>query len=170
MMFKPWLRRYPVCGFFAVAFAISWDGILIVMGITDFDLVDLKPLHTGPIIVLMLPGARVSGLALTAVLWRRTEFRRLWARTARWRVGLRRVLVALMTMPLLSLAALTSSPMAVCFAVSNRGLRTSAPDPLRKAEAALSMTAVKRLQAMGGSDARAPCHTAVIQALASRGL
>lgn len=106
MRFEPWLRRYPVCSFFALAFAISWGGILIVMGTTDFDLVDLKPLDTGLIFVLMLLGPSVSGLALTAVLEGRAGFRRLWARAAHWRVGLRWVLVALMTMPLLLLATL----------------------------------------------------------------
>jgi membrane protease YdiL (CAAX protease family) len=106
MRFEPWLRRYPVCSFFALALAISWGGIPIVMGATDFDLVDLRPLDTGLIFVLMLLGPSVSGLSLTALLEGRAGFRRLRAGAAHWRVGLRWYLVALMTMPLLLLATL----------------------------------------------------------------
>jgi membrane protease YdiL (CAAX protease family) len=106
MRFEPWLRRYPVCSFFALAFAISWGGILIVMGATNFNLVELRPLDTGLIFVLMLLGPSVSGLALTALLEGRAGLRRLVARVAHWRLGLRWYLVALMTMPLLLLVTL----------------------------------------------------------------
>ena len=106
MKFEPWLRRHPVGSFFALAFAISWGGILVVLGATGFHLVDLRPLDTGLIFVLMLLGPSVSGLALTALLEGRAGFRRLRAGAAHWRVGLGWTLVALMTMPVLLLATL----------------------------------------------------------------
>ena len=106
MKFEPWLRRYPVCGFFAMAFGISWGGILVVLSATDFNLVDLRPLDTGLIFVLMLLGPSTSGLVLTALLEGRAGLRRLVARMAHWRLGLRWYLVALMTMPLLLLVTL----------------------------------------------------------------
>jgi uncharacterized protein len=100
------LRRHPLLSYFALAFAISWGGILIVMGATDFDLLDMRPLDTGLIFVLMLLGPSVSGLALTALLEGRAGFRRLRAAAVLWRVGVRWYLVALATMPLLLLATL----------------------------------------------------------------
>ncbi|OIP17824.1 MAG: hypothetical protein CO105_15385 [Comamonadaceae bacterium CG_4_9_14_3_um_filter_60_33] len=106
MRFETLLRRYPVCSFFALAFGISWGGILIVMAATDFNLLDLRPLDTGLIFVLMLLGPSVAGLALTALLEGRAGFHRLRVRAARWRVGFCWYLVALMTMPLLLLATL----------------------------------------------------------------
>ena len=106
MTFEPWLRRHPVCSFFALAFAISWGGILVVMATTGFDLLELRPQDTGLIFVFMLLGPSTSGLALTALLEGRTGLRRLVARVAHWRLGLRWYLVALMTMPLLLLVIL----------------------------------------------------------------
>jgi membrane protease YdiL (CAAX protease family) len=54
----------------------------------------------------MLLGPSTSGLALTALLEGRAGLRRLAARMAHWRLGLRWYLVALMTMPLLLLVIL----------------------------------------------------------------
>lgn len=106
MKFEPWLRRYPVFSFFALAFLISWGGILVVMATTGFDLINLRPLDTGLIFVFMLLGPSVAGLVLTALLEGRAGLHWLRARLVHWRVGLRWYLVALMTMPLLLLATL----------------------------------------------------------------
>jgi membrane protease YdiL (CAAX protease family) len=106
MKFEPWLRRYPLCSFFVLAFGISWGGILVVMATTGFDLLELRPLDTGLIFVFMLLGPSASGLALTALIEGRVGLRRLVARVAHWRLGLRWYLVALMTMPLLLLVNL----------------------------------------------------------------
>lgn len=106
MRFEPWLRRHPVTGFFALTYGISWGGILIVMGATDFNLLALRPLDTGLVFVLMLLGPSTSGLALTALLEGREGIHRLGSRLAHGQVGFRWYLVALMTMPLLLLATL----------------------------------------------------------------
>ncbi len=106
MKLESWLRRHPLIGYFALAYAISWGGILIVLGATDFDLVELRPLDTGLIFVLMLLGPSISGLALTALLDGRDGLRRLGASLVRGRVGVRWYAVALLSMPLLLLAIL----------------------------------------------------------------
>ena len=106
MKFEPWLRRYPVFSFFALAFAISWGGILVIMATTGFDLINLRPLDTGLIFVFMQLGPSTSGLALTALLEGRAGLRRLVARVAHWRFGFRWYGVALLTMPLLLLVTL----------------------------------------------------------------
>ena len=106
MTFEPWLRRHPVSSFFALAYGISWGGILMVVSTSGFTLGDLRLLDTDLIFVSMLLGPCTAGLALTALLEGREGMRRLGSRVAHWRVGLRWYVVALMTMPLLLLAAL----------------------------------------------------------------
>jgi membrane protease YdiL (CAAX protease family) len=106
MKLEPWLRRHPVCSFFALAFGISWGGILIVMGSAGFNLVELRPLDTGLIFGFMLLGPGASGLALTALLEGRAGLRRLVARMPHWRLGLRWYGVALLTVPMLLLVIL----------------------------------------------------------------
>jgi uncharacterized protein len=106
MTFAARVRRDPLHSYFALVFGISWGGILIVMGSTDFNLIDLRPLDTGLVFVSMLLGPSVAGLAMTAMLDGRQGLRHLALRAARYRVGLRWYAVALLTMPLLLLATL----------------------------------------------------------------
>ncbi len=66
MTLEPWLRRHPLCGYFGLAFGVSWGGILILFIARGFDLAALQPLDTSLMVVLMLLGPSTSGLALTA--------------------------------------------------------------------------------------------------------
>lgn len=106
MTFTAWVRRYPLRSYFALVFGISWGGILIVLGAADFNLIELRPLDTGLIFASMLLGPSVAGLTMTAMLDGRQGLRHLASRVAHYQVGLRWYLVALLTMPLLLLAAL----------------------------------------------------------------
>jgi uncharacterized protein len=101
-----WLQRHPLLAYFALAYGISWGGILVVLGLTGFDLVKLRPLDTGLIFVLMLLGPSIGGLAMTALLNGREGLHQLRSGLAHWRVGRRWVAVALLTMPILMLAVL----------------------------------------------------------------
>lgn len=103
---KPWLRRYPLIAYFALAYGISWSGIVIVLGATGFDLANLRPLDTGIIFALMLLGPSASGLSMTAHLEGRAGLCRLWLSLVRWHVGIRWYALALMTMPVVLLAVL----------------------------------------------------------------
>ncbi len=87
MTFAARVRRDPLRSYFALVFGISWGGILIVMGSTDFNLIDLRPLDTGLVFVSMLLGPSVAGLAMTAMLDGRQGLRHLVSRAARCRVG-----------------------------------------------------------------------------------
>ena len=106
MTFTAWVRRYPLRSYFALVFGISWGCILIVLGAADFNLIELRPLDTGLIFASMLLGPSVAGLTMTAMLDGRQGLRHLASRVAHYQVGLRWYLVALLTMPLLLLAAL----------------------------------------------------------------
>lgn len=68
MTLEPWLRRHPLIGYFALAYGISWGGILILLVARGLDLAALQPLDTSLMVVLMLPGLSTGGLALTARL------------------------------------------------------------------------------------------------------
>ena len=106
MTFTAWVRRYPLRSFLALAFGISWGGVLIVMGSTDFNLIELRLRDTGLIFASMLLGPSVAGLTMTAMLDGRQGLRHLASRVAHYRVGVRWYGVALLTMPLLLLATL----------------------------------------------------------------
>ena len=106
MTLEALLRRHPLSGYFALAYGVSWSGILIIFATTGFNIAELRPLDTGLIFMSMLLGPSATGLALTALLEGREGMRRLGARAVHWRVGLRWYGVAVMTMPLLLLAVL----------------------------------------------------------------
>ena len=101
-----WPLRHPLLAYFGLTYLISWGGIALVHDVTDFDLVNLRPLDTGLIFVSMLLGPSVSGLAMTARLQGRARLRRLWSSLARWQVGARWYALALLMMPVLFLEVL----------------------------------------------------------------
>jgi membrane protease YdiL (CAAX protease family) len=105
-MIRAALGCHPLIGYFALAYGISWGGILIVLGATGFDLVELRPVDTGLIFVLMLLGPSTSGLVLTALIEGRAGLRRLGLRMTRWKAGSRWYAFALLTMPFFLLAIL----------------------------------------------------------------
>jgi uncharacterized protein len=100
------LRRHPLTAYFLLTYGISWGGILVVVSVTGFDLVKLRPLGTGLIFVLMLLGPSISSLTMTALLDGREGLGALRSSLAHWRVGRRWVAVALLTMPVLMLSVL----------------------------------------------------------------
>lgn len=106
MTLGPWPQRHPLIAYFALAYGISWSGIVIVLAVTGFDLANLRPLDTGLIFVLMLLGPSTSGVAMTAGLEGRAGLRRLWSSLVRWQVGVRWYAMALLTMPVVLLAIL----------------------------------------------------------------
>jgi membrane protease YdiL (CAAX protease family) len=108
-----WLRRHPLLAYFALAYGISWGGILMVLAATGFDLTDLRPIDTGVIFVSMLLGPSMAGLVLTALLEGRSGLHELGARLMRWRLDGRWYAVALLTMPTLLLAVLWSVSIAI---------------------------------------------------------
>ena len=67
MTLEPWFRRRPLTGYFALAYGISWGGILILLVARGVDLAGLQPLDTSLMVVLMLLGPSTSGLALRMI-------------------------------------------------------------------------------------------------------
>jgi len=81
------LQRHPLAWFFALAFGISWGGILVIAAARGFDLSPLQPVEGGLIFLMMLLGPSLSGLICTALTDGRAGFRALRRSALRWRVA-----------------------------------------------------------------------------------
>ena len=110
---KAFIKSHPLLTYFALAFAISWGGVLIVVGPggipgTTEQFETLFPFA----ILAMLAGPSVAGLLLTGLVHGRAGFRELLSRLLRWRVGARWYAVALLTAPLSVMAVLLALSLA----------------------------------------------------------
>ncbi len=100
------VSSHPVSTFYAVAFAISWGGMALVLGgppslPAEPERVDrLMPV----VVAALLAGPGLAGLLWTGVLSGREGLRELWSRLLRWRVDARWWAFALLVAPL-SMAA-----------------------------------------------------------------
>jgi CAAX protease family protein len=104
---KAFIRSRPVLTYFVLAFAISWGGILMVIG--PGGILGTREVSEGlmPFVYLAtLLGPSIAGILLTGLVDGRTGLRALLVRLRRWRVGVRWYAVALLTAPLLIAATL----------------------------------------------------------------
>ena len=104
---KAFIKRHPLClGYFALAFAISWGGILIVVGLGPggFSAPQVKQYRCRPVrCPRVARGPSVAGILDRPPLWK-TGLRELRPGLLRWRVGVRWYAVALLTAPLMYVA------------------------------------------------------------------
>jgi uncharacterized protein len=100
-------QRYPVLSFYALVFAISWGGILILVAPTG---IPGRPEDVDRLFMLTLAalfaGPSISGLVMTALVGGRAGLRDLLDRLLRWRVGAKWWAAALLTGPVLVAAVL----------------------------------------------------------------
>jgi hypothetical protein len=89
------IKRHPLLSFFALTFAISWGGMLLVIAAGGSGGVPMLAWVAGP---------PVSGILLTGLLHGRAGFRDLLTRMRRWSVRARWYAVALLTAPLVLMA------------------------------------------------------------------
>ena len=95
----------PGATYFALTFAVSWAGVLLVVGPGGIPGTVERFMTVGPVMYLaMLAGPSVAGLLMTGLVSGRAGFRELLARLLKWRVGGRWYAVALLTAPLLVMA------------------------------------------------------------------
>ena len=112
---KAFIKKHPVLSYFALAFAISWGGFVMVVGPGSFPGTGSQfDTLTTFVVLAMLTGPSVAGLLLTSLVSGRAGFRELLSRLLTWQVGARWYAVALLTAPILAAAVLlalsTSSP------------------------------------------------------------
>jgi membrane protease YdiL (CAAX protease family) len=98
------VKGRPVLSFYALAFAISWGGMLLAVGLgpggfsaTPQQLQMDVPYATPA----MVAGPSVAGILLTGLLYGKAGLREFRSRLLKWRVGARWYAVALLTAPLL---------------------------------------------------------------------
>ena len=104
---KAFIKRHPVPTYYALVFAISWGGGLIVIG--PGGILGAKPISGArlPFVYLAaLAGPSVAGILLAGLVHGRAGLRDFRSRLFRWRVGVRWYAVALLTAPLLMTATL----------------------------------------------------------------
>jgi len=101
------INSHPLLVYYALAFAISWGGFLMVVGPGGFPGTQEQLETLLPFVAwAMLAGPSVAGILMTALVHGRAGLRELLSRLLRWRVGARWYAVALLTAPLLAAAVL----------------------------------------------------------------
>lgn len=104
---QAFITTRPVLIYFALTFAISWGGVLIVVGPGGFPGTREQFETLFPVAVLaMVAGPSVSGLLLTGLVSGRAGLHEFLSRLLKWRVSARWYAVALLTAPLLMMALL----------------------------------------------------------------
>jgi uncharacterized protein len=107
---RAFIKRHPVLSYFVLAFAISWGGILpIIGGVGAIPGTAEQTTKLFPAVYLVtVAGPSLAGLLLTGLTGGWTGFRELGSRLLKWRVGARWYAVALLTTPLTVMATLLS--------------------------------------------------------------
>ena len=107
--------RSKLLTYFALAFAISWGGVLLIIGSGGIPGTPEQTDRLFPFVYLaMLAGPTFSGLLVTALFDGRTGLRELRSRLSAWRVSVRWYVAALFIAP----AAVTVTLLALSFASS----------------------------------------------------
>jgi uncharacterized protein len=101
------IKKYSVLAYYALTFAISWGGILILVGPGGLPGTSEQVERLMPFAILtFLLGPAVAGPLLTGLVYGRAGLRDLLSRLLRWRVGPHWYAVALLTAPLLMMMVL----------------------------------------------------------------
>lgn len=104
---KAFIERHSLPIYFALVFAISWGGMIIVLGPGAFTGAATPTDALLPFVFLaMFAGPSVAGLLMTGLVHGRAGYRDLLSRLLRWRVGAGWYAIALLTAPLLIAAVL----------------------------------------------------------------
>jgi hypothetical protein len=96
---KAFIKSHPVLSYFALVFAISWGGMLLLI---------LAGGSSGIPMLAWVAGPPVAGIVFTGLVYGRAGFRDLLSRMTRWRVDARWYAVALLTTPLYLTAILVA--------------------------------------------------------------
>jgi hypothetical protein len=104
---KAFIKRHPLLSYFALAFAISWSGVLFVAGgpggiSANREASEMQVTLLYPVLIV---GPSVAGILLTALLYGRAGLSEFGSRLLKWRIGARWYAVALLTAPLSVTAA-----------------------------------------------------------------
>lgn len=94
---RVFIKRHAVPIYYALAFAITWGGALLILGPDGFFATGSDIAGAG---ALVIAGPAIAGVFMTGLVDGRAGLRGLVSRLRRWRVGARWYAVALLTGPL----------------------------------------------------------------------
>ena len=101
------IQKHPVLTYYALVFAISWGGILMIVAPGGIPGEPDAVARLFPFtLAALFAGPSVAGVVMTALVSGRAGFRELIARLGRWRVGVAWWAAALLTGPVLVAAVL----------------------------------------------------------------
>ncbi len=104
---KAFIKRHPLLSYCVLVFAISWGGMLIMVGPGGIPAnADHPEMLVAFSYLAMLTGPGVAGILLTALLDGKAGLREFRSRLLRWRVGAGWYALAILTAPLLMTAVL----------------------------------------------------------------
>jgi hypothetical protein len=100
------VSKHPLLAYFGLTFAISWAGVVLVIGgPSGFAGVKAQDNRLFPLALLaMLAGPSLTGVLLTGLIDGKRGLRELRSRLLKWRVGGRWYAVALLAAPLVAVA------------------------------------------------------------------
>ncbi len=94
------VRRHALLIYFVLTLAISWGGLLAIIGPSGFLGTAAAPAEHMPILILaMLLGPTIAGLLMTALVYGRAGFGELLSRLRCWQVGADWYWIAVLTAP-----------------------------------------------------------------------
>jgi membrane protease YdiL (CAAX protease family) len=100
---KAFIKKHPVLTYYALVFAMSWGGILLIVGGpggipgSSEEVEMLMP----PVLLALFAGPSVAGLLMIRLVAGRVGLHDLLSRLLRWRVGARWYAAALLSAPLI---------------------------------------------------------------------
>lgn len=102
------IKQHPVLSYYLLVFAISWGGILILIGGPGNipGTIEQARRLFFPALLVMFAGPFLSGILMNLIIDGREGLRNLLSRLLHWRVGVRWYAVAVLTAPLLVAALL----------------------------------------------------------------
>ena len=95
------IKQHPLAAYVALTFAISWGGILLLIGRSEFAVNgEQSEILFSLMYLAMLAGPSFAGIVLASVVYGRAGLRELASKLIRWRVGARWYAAALLIAPL----------------------------------------------------------------------
>lgn len=107
------IRRHPLLSYYALTFALSWGGFVLLIG--PGSLVNTDWQAEGKflsLVMVMLAGPSIAGLLLTGLIDGRAGYHDLFLRLCKWRVGIRWYAFAILPAPIVSAGVLFTLSMA----------------------------------------------------------
>ena len=103
------IKRHPVTIYYALVFAISWGGLLLLIGPSGIAGITMETTRNAlwlSVVLVTLAGPSTAGILSTFIVHGRTGLREFISRLGRWRVAARWYAVAIFTAPLSVFATL----------------------------------------------------------------